>query len=113
MRTTLEIIIAVKESQPSTEEELRLALLAMNSIEHFLNNDLQKLIECIRQYRPMGSLKMQAEFAWGTIERMFNAEKMPPDEWLGPGNIPGTPQYERRLELGKAIFKQATGIDLE
>jgi hypothetical protein len=111
MRTTLEIIIAVTECQPVTEDELKLALMAMSSIEHFLKQELLGLIEAIREGKP--TVKMRAEAAWGTVERMWNAAKKPPDEWLGPTNIPGNAEHSARLKRGKALFKKATGIDLD
>lgn len=111
MRTTLEIIIAVKECQPVTEEEMKLALLAMSGIEHFIKKELMDLIQAIREDKP--TVKMKAEFAWGTVERMWNAAKKPPDEWLGPDNIPGSPEFAARLKWGKALFKKATGVDLD
>lgn len=112
MRSTLEIIIAVQESQPVTEEELRLALLALSGINHFVQHDLDDLIEAIEEGKAVPLLKMKAEFSKGTRERLFQGIKKDPREWLGPGNIPGNPEYEARRKMGKAIFKQATGIQL-
>ena len=112
MRTTLDIIIAVKDNEPATDEELRLALCALSGIEHFIRQDLTKLIQAIRDDKPTGYLKAKAEFAWGTIERMFTAKKKPPDQWLGPGGIPGTPENVERMKFGRKLFKAATGLDL-
>ena len=112
MRSTLQIIIAVKESQPVTEEELRLALLALSGINHFVQHDLDGLIEAIEEGKPAPFLKMKAEFMKGTRERLFQGIKKDPREWLGPGNIPGNPEYDQRLKMAKNIFKQATGIDI-
>lgn len=112
MRTTNEIIIAVKDCEDVSEEELRLAIVAMSSIKYFVQSELQKLIDAIREKKPQAMLEMKAEFAWGTIERMFSAMKKAPDEWLGPGDTPGTPENKARMELGRKIFKKATGIDL-
>ena len=110
MRSTLEIIIAVKESQPVTEDELKLALLVMSSVDYFLTNDLRQLADAVKADKP--SAKMRAGFADGTLERMLAGKKKSPDEWLGPTNTPGNPEYERRLKAGKALFKAATGQDL-
>lgn len=112
MRSTLQIIIAVKESQPVTEEELRLALLALSSINHFVQHDLDALIEAIEEGRAAPFLKMKAEFSKGNRERLFQGIKKDPQEWLGPGNIPGNPEYEARMKTAKNIFKRATGIEL-
>ena len=112
-RSTLDICIAVKEAEDEiSDEELRLCVAAMCGIEHFYREALINLIELIREDKPMAMLKMKAEFHWGTVEQMFEGQKKPMTEWLGPGNIPGTPEQQQRLALGKKIFKQATGIDL-
>lgn len=110
MRSTLDICIAVSENEPATDQELRYALQAMGSINHFIKQDLRLLIEAVLDGKP--TAKMRAEFARGTLDRMFNGQKMPVDEWLGPGNIPGSPEQQERLRVGKAIFKKATGLDL-
>ena len=109
MRTTIEIIIANQENQSCTVDELRLALEALRIIHHFEHEELKKLIDVVRTDRP--SAKMRADFAWGTIERMFAAIKKPPDEWLGPENIPGNPEQVKRLEWAKNIARNA-GVPL-
>jgi len=110
MRTTLEIIIANQENQPCTEQELRLALEALRNIRHFEHEELKKLIEVVRNEKP--TAKMRADFAWGTIERMFAAIKKPPDEWLGPDNIPGSPAQVKRLEWAKGVARKA-GVPID
>ena len=113
MRTILQIQIAVKEAEPEiTDEELRLCIESMNGIEHFYRSALIDLIELIREGKPEALLKMKAEFAWGTVERMFAAQKKTPQEWLGPGNIPGSPEQRRWLALAKRIYEKATGETL-
>jgi hypothetical protein len=110
MRSTLGIIIAVKESQPVSEEELKLALLVMSAIDHFLEADLRSLAEAVEQNKP--AAKLRAKFGIELLERMFHARKKPPAEWLGPTNIPGNPEYEQRLATGKKLFEKATGQKL-
>lgn len=112
VRSTLQIIVAVTESQPVSEEELRLALLALSGINHFIQHDLDGLVEAILEEKLPAFLKMKAQFAKENRETMFLAIKKDPKEWLGPGNIPGNPEYQARMKMGKAIFKKATGIDL-
>lgn len=112
-RTTNQIQIAVQEADPNiTDEELRLCIEAQRNIEHFYKHALIDLIEAIRQGKPANLLKMKAEFAWGTVERMFEASKKPPSEWLGPENIPGTPEQQSRLKWAKGVFKKATGEEI-
>lgn len=50
---------------------------------------------------------------WGTVERMFAAQKKTPQEWLGPGNIPGSPEQRQRLAWGKKVYEKATGEKLD
>jgi len=112
-RTTLQICIAVKEAEPNiTDEELRLCIAAMSGIEHFYHRSLLDLIEAVREFKSEGWVKMKAEFAWGTCERMFEAAKKPPEEWLGPGNIPGSPEQRERLAWAKRVYEKATGEKL-
>lgn len=112
MRTTNQIICAVKDCEPVTEEELRLALVAMSSIEHFLRTDLQRLIEAIVGDRSRMLLQSKANFAAGTIEVTRGAIKMPPDQWLSPDDIPGTPENKARMKRCRKIYRAATGEDL-
>ena len=112
-RSTLDIAIAVKEAEKGiTDEELRLCIAAMSGIEHFYRTALIDLIEVIREGKPQAMVKLKADFAWGTVERMFEAQKKPPAEWLGPQNIPGTPEHDERLKLMKRIYEKATGEKL-
>lgn len=113
MRSTLDIAIAVKEAEENiADEELRLCIAAMSSIEYFYRSALIDLIELIREEKPQPLLKMKAEFAWGTVERMFEAQKRPPADWLGNDNIPGTPEQRERLAWAKKVFEKATGEKL-
>lgn len=109
MRSTLDIIIAVKESQSVTEEELRLALVVMSNAQHFVRRELQQLIDAAEKGK---DLAFRVHFAKETIESVFKAMKRDPAEWLGPANTPGTPEYERQMTMAKNVFKRATGIDL-
>jgi hypothetical protein len=111
MRTTLEIEIAVIDAKEDvTDEELRLCVAAQASLIRFYQEALNDLIDGAE--KPAG-LKFKAMLAKKTRERLWNARKKPPAEWLGPGNIPGSAEQQRRLAIGKAIFKKATGIDLD
>ena len=113
MRTICQIQIAVQEAEPNiSDDELRLCIEAQRNIEQFYRSELLGLIEAIRQGKPGHFLKMKAEFAWGTHERMFNAAKKPPEEWLGPDNIPGSAGQRKRLSWAKKVFEKATGETL-
>lgn len=101
---------AVLDNAAATEEELRLCIVVLSHVNHFLKSDLQKLVDVIRDDKP--TVKMRAEFARQTIERMFAAKKKPPIDWLSIADIPGTDENIRRMAFGKAVLKKATGIDL-
>lgn len=105
MRSTLQIIIAVQECEPVEPEELRLALMALSGIGHFIENELDAMIDVVEDgWEPA---KLRASFAKETRERMFQAMKKPPDEWLGPRFTPGTPEHAERLRMSKVIAKAA------
>lgn len=110
-KTTLQIQIAVQENETNiTEQELRLCIEAQRNIEHFYRQALIDLIEAIREDNKY--LKAKAEFAWGTVERMFTASKRPPAEWLGQDNVPGHPEQVKRLAWAKRVYEKATGEKL-
>lgn len=114
MKTILDIVIAVSECDPSlTDEELRLCVASQSAIQHFYRQALIDLIQLIREGQSESLLKMKAELAWGTVDRMFSAQKKQPREWLGPNNIPGSPEQRRRLEWSKRLYKKVTGESLE
>jgi hypothetical protein len=104
MRSTLEIIIAVKESKPATEDELRLALLVMSNMEHLVRRELEALAAAVEQDKP--SAKLRVGFARKTLETMFYARKKDPLEWLGPENTPGNPEYERRYAMAIKLLEK-------
>lgn len=107
MRSTLEIIIAVKECQPATDEELRLALIAMCNMEHFVRRDLESLADAVIAGQP--SAMLRAASAKKTLDAMFYARKKSPAEWLGPEHTPGTPEFQRFYEAGKRLLEKIEG----
>ncbi len=111
-KTTLQIAIAVQECQPLTEEEMRLAIQALSQINYFIGSELDKLIDAIEEQKSPQLVRMRVTFARDIRERMFQAAKKPPSEWLGPEYTPGTPEYKERLRIAKAIFKKATGQEI-
>lgn len=113
MRSTVQIICAVKDNKPVEFEELRLALLALSSIEHFYSHELSGLVEAIDEGKPIGLLRLKSQFAKDLHERMFKAIKTDPRAWLGEHNIPGNPEHDERLAGAKRLFTKATGETLE
>lgn len=112
-RSTLDICIAVSENDSNiTDAELRMCVASLSSINRFYEGDIQGLVEAIKSDAAPRMLKLRAEFAWATYERMFNAQKEPMDKWLGPNNIPGSPGQQQRLRWAKGVYKKATGEGL-
>jgi hypothetical protein len=106
MRTTLDILIVVKESRPVDPEELRMALLAMESIDHFNGNAFNNLIEAVDSGK-RGVIEIRYAFAKETRERMFQVLKSDPVQYLGAGGIPGMPEHDSRYRTAKAVAKAA------
>jgi len=111
-RSTLQIIIANKEGEEVSKEELSLALEALSNISHFYEMSLNALIDVIEKSNANGLIKLRCGMEKGTRERLFQAKKKPPAEWLGPDNLPRSPALLKRIVIGKKIFKAATGEDL-
>ena len=102
MRTLNEILIANQENQPVTQEEYRFGMEALRNVEHVVRQDLKRLIEAVNTDKP--SARMRAKFSEETLEMLFRAGKKPPDEWLGPTNIPGAPEQVERLNWAKKLL---------
>lgn len=113
MRSTLEIEIDVSEDSPVTEQELRYALFALGHMYSLVKGQFRALLDSVEGHHSNELLQLKARHSRDLLERMFQARKKSVDEWLGPENIPGSPEQQRRLRLGKTIVKRATGIDLD
>ena len=109
MRSTNQIMIAVKECESCTEEELRLCITSLEARLYFAEKAADDMAEAIDGSR---GAKFRAGFWKNEAESRFQSMKMPVDEYLGPGNTPGTPEQAERLRISKAIFKKATGMEL-
>jgi hypothetical protein len=109
-RTILDIVIAAKEQQPATEEELRLAVVALSAMLHAVERSERQLAEAVLAGKP--SAKMRAEFALREAEIRFRFRKMDPAQYLGADYTPGTPENDRLRTMAKALFERATGEKL-
>ena len=111
MRSVLEIIIAVKDQQPATDEELRLCIVALSAMQTMDGMQLHELAESVID--GTASAKLRARHVMREAEIRFKSMKMPVDKYLGPRNTPGTPENDRSVRIAKNILKKATGIDLD
>jgi hypothetical protein len=113
MRSTLDILVAVNENQPVEKEELRLAIVALSSIHHFVTDSLKNLLVAAEaDPNTSGRVKLRVAAAKDTLKQMHQAKKTDPEKWLGPQNIPGTPEHDARLKAAKNLFEKATGEKL-
>ena len=114
MRSTNQIIIAVQECEPCTEGELRLCIMSLKARLYFAEKAADDMAEAIETGADgkIAVAKLRAGFWRNEAESQFRAMKMPVDEYLGPGNTPGTPEQVERLRVSKAIFEKATGLKL-
>ena len=112
MRSTLEIEIAVSDNAMATEQELRYALISRYSMFHFVKGSLHKLCDAILADKPSGLLRFMATNARNELKALFDGQKRPVDEWLGPDNRPDSPEHARIMASGKALVKRVTGVDL-
>lgn len=110
MRTILDIIVACKDREPATEEELRLTVVALSAMLHLAEDELRKLVEAVLAGN--ASARLRAGVAQKADEARFKSRKMSPRDYLGDTYTPGTPENERLKQTAKAIFKAATGQDL-
>jgi hypothetical protein len=104
MRTLSQIIDAAKSGHPATEEELRYALCALDSLATFDKMDLMKIGSREQEGRKVLG-------AWMYYEESFNRWKralaVDPKTWLGPNNDPANPEYQRRRVVANKILDAA------
>jgi hypothetical protein len=110
MRSLNEIVIAVQDCEPCTDEELRMCVMALHFRNHNATRDMDELCELVKC--DDAKAKFRAAFWTRENESRFRGNKMPVDEFLGPGNIPWNDEYKARMKMAKNVFKKATGIDL-
>lgn len=88
--TLFEIIEAVKNNEQPSYEDLRYALLALDSMHTFTSMDLRKFFS-------MSTRKRHPALDDALIENDFQRQKRilaaNPKEWLGWGNDPENPEY--------------------
>lgn len=106
MRTIAEIICAVGDQQPVTEEELKLALLSVHGWAQMAHRDLHTIAENTDKL-------MVAKIRAGHWKTYFPMMKASPDTYLGPNHTPGTPENDQLRRLARGVFKAATGRDLD
>lgn len=94
MRTVGDILEACQEQQPATEEELRLALLALYYCLH---------LSCPHDYEGKAPMLLELR-AKDNFERKFRLMKAEPSKWLGARYTPGTKENREGRGVSKRIL---------
>ena len=94
MRSTIEILSDVKDNIDVDKEELKLALLVLDSINFFNHNHIRRLLA-----GGIGAELTVTEFPGsckdlGISKYEYDAMKMDPFEYLGEDKIPGTESWK-------------------
>lgn len=97
MRTVSEIVDAVQEGAPATDQELRTALLCL-----FYDGSLATKPD----FEDASELKLRTR-ARESFERRFRMMKSKPDKYLGPRWTPGTEENRQGRELSRKIAERA------
>jgi hypothetical protein len=100
MRTLIEIIEAAKDGNKPTHDECYFAMLAIDALSTFTTRDLRNVGFGTREAKLL-SPKFLAEEDHKRWRRALNK---PPDEWLGPNNIPGLGMTRMRVIWEHAPF---------
>ena len=114
MRSTNEIIIALKECEHVEYEELRMACLVLNNLLFFSHNNTKRLLKGGTAAEITKKMEFpDAHADLGISKTEYEATRNDPVEWLGANNIPGTPEYMERYKISKAIFNKVMNGDVE
>lgn len=110
MRATCEIIADIKDGKDVTYEELKMACLVQSFLLFQYKNDVKNLIrggisaDLTKHSYYSDSKTSSAESGISSV--YWKGIKADPVEFLGPAHIPGTPEYERRYRVSKAVLNK-------
>ena len=114
MRSTNQILCDVKEGTDVDKEELRMALLVLDSICFFNHTKFRNLLKgglaadlVVKQSFPEANANL------GVPVDEWNALRADPIEYLGPDHIPGTAEYERIHSIAKKMFDKIVQSEKE
>lgn len=110
MRSLNEVIIAVQHSQPVTEEELKLALLALRSTNIRTEHVLTHLLHLLEKHLPLRKMSVsrmaRQEFEL-CLKWAHECKKTDLSKLLTPEFIPGTPENEKWHKIAHKVLEQA------
>ena len=108
MRATCEIIADIKDGKKVTYEELKMVCLVQSFLLFQYRNDVKNLLEggIAAEMTRSGwySDPKTSSAKTGISSVYWNGMKGDPVQFLGPAHIPGTPEYEQRYGVSKAVL---------
>lgn len=110
MRATCEIIADLKDGKEVPYEELKMACLVQSFLLFQYQNDVKNLLKggiaADMTKKGWYSDPKTSSVERGMSSAYWNGIKADPVQFLGPANIPGTPEYERRYKVSKAVLNK-------
>lgn len=108
MRATCEIIADIKDGKKVTYEELKMVCLVQSFLLFQYRNDVKNLLKggISAEMTKSGwySDPKTSSVETGISSVYWNGMKGDPVQFLGPAHIPGTPEYEQRYRVSKAVL---------
>jgi len=108
MKTTGQIIEEVMDGLRPDYDDLRYALIAVNSLRSFDSRAILKLWNREREgkYKPkLFGLEWEASESHNRAARALN---IPPKEWVGAAHDPDTGECQRFRKLAKGLLNKVT-----
>ena len=108
MRATCEIISDIKDGKEVPYDELKMACLVQSFLLFQYRNDVKKLLkggidaDLVKQAWYSDPQKASVESGISSV--YWNGMKGDPVQFLGQAHIPGTPVYEQRNKMSKAVL---------
>ena len=108
MRATCEIISDIKDGKEVPYDELKMACLVQSFLLFQYRNDVKKLLkggidaDLVKQVWYSDPKKASVESGISSV--YWNGMKGDPVQFLGQAHIPGTPEYEQRNKMSKAVL---------
>ena len=99
MRTIIEIINAVKDCEPVTKEELKLAFLSI----HYWSHATWLMLSNIAKEDKLPWIQLNANNSVNSYTKMMKAQL---DRYLSPILLPGTKENKEVVELTKKVDRK-------
>lgn len=101
-----EVIEAVKSNEDLTEEELRMAVLCLDSLMEF---DFRSMMNLYKAEKDNKKPFMVYSAVWQFNERFERLKRVMnqiPKTWVGENNMPDNHEYQKRRAISKKIVEK-------